>query len=179
VSRFFDAGYADGQAHGRIHGLIEGRALGREKGFEIGEELGFYEGVARVWETAYVREGKADQYVMRALRSSRFLIGLCVMTSRATHHARQLLALLATFPLKNSHEEDGIDLSALLRQARSRYKALCASVGMRPSLRAALSDSVEDTIEGDAEISTEPDSRKTRSVWKVEGAPTTEQGLSF
>ncbi|KAI0028807.1 hypothetical protein K488DRAFT_21200, partial [Vararia minispora EC-137] len=114
---FFDAGYEDGRAHGRIHGLIEGRALGREKGFEIGEELGFYEGAARVWAAVYTREGKDDH--------------------RAAHHARQLLALIASFPRTNPHADDGIDLGALLRQIRSRYKALCASVGVRPSLRAS------------------------------------------
>ncbi|KZV67404.1 DUF1715-domain-containing protein [Peniophora sp. CONT] len=152
---FYDSGYADGRAHGRIHGLIEGRALGREKGFEIGEELGFYEGAARIWELVYVGQGKE--------------------THRAVSHARALLTLLSTFPSTNPHEEDGIDISALLRQVRSRYKALCASVGIRPSLRAGESGDREENIEGSGG---QGDAKK-RSVWKVDATPGAETGLSF
>ncbi|KAA1470910.1 DUF1715-domain-containing protein, partial [Dentipellis sp. KUC8613] len=117
---FYDAGFADGHAHGRIHGLIEGRALGREKGFEIWEELGFYEGAARLWAAVLARQDPSA----------------CV---RAAHHATQLLALIARVPRANPSPTDDAapDLSALLRQIRSRYKTLCAVLGVRASLRAA------------------------------------------
>ncbi|CAA7264978.1 unnamed protein product [Cyclocybe aegerita] len=132
---FYEAGYADGHAHGRIHGLIEGRALGREKGFEMWEELGFYEGFARTWGAILVKTGKADD--------------------RANQHIRHLLELIAQFPRVNpsstsasaasssssstspKEEEKDLDISKLQRQIRSRYKALCSSLGVRPRLLSA------------------------------------------
>ncbi|KAI0044567.1 DUF1715-domain-containing protein [Auriscalpium vulgare] len=156
---FYDSGYADGHAHGRIHGLIEGRALGREKGFEIWEELGFYEGAARMWTAVYAARGRdAD---------------------RAMHHARQLLAQIAQFPRTNPREEDGVDMAGMLRQIRSRYKALCASVGVRASLRAAGGD--EDGVEAEvpAAAAVGGPRRPQKGVWRVDGAPAPEGGLSF
>ncbi|KAJ3500045.1 hypothetical protein NLJ89_g9964 [Agrocybe chaxingu] len=120
---FYEAGYADGHAHGRIHGLIEGRALGREKGFEMWEELGFYEGFARTWSAILVKTGKADD--------------------RASQHIKHLLDLIARFPRVNpsstnaNAEENELDISKLQRQIRSRYKALCSSLGVRPRLLSA------------------------------------------
>ncbi|KAF8164414.1 hypothetical protein BJ912DRAFT_1049226 [Pholiota molesta] len=135
---FYDAGYADGFAHGRIHGLIEGRALGREKGFEIWEELGFYEGFARTWRAVLDHQGRGDD--------------------RAAQHIRLILASIAQFPRvnpssappssvggpavaveagPNAQPDPELDITQLLRQIRSRYKVLCASLGVRPRLRTA------------------------------------------
>ncbi|KJA28309.1 hypothetical protein HYPSUDRAFT_122022, partial [Hypholoma sublateritium FD-334 SS-4] len=117
---FYDAGYEDGFAHGRIHGLIEGRALGREKGFEIWEELGFYEGFARTWRAILVKQSREDD--------------------RAAQHIRHILDAIAQFPRANPSAADpasDIDIPKLLRQIRSRYKVLCASLGVRPRLRSA------------------------------------------
>ncbi|KAI0299978.1 hypothetical protein B0F90DRAFT_1725753 [Multifurca ochricompacta] len=112
---FYAMGYRDGYAHGRLHGLIEGRTLGAEKGFELWEELGFYEGAARLW---------------TAVSSSSTDVN--GTDRRSAHHASTLLALIECFPRKNPHpDEEGIDMSAQLRLIRSRYKAMCASLGSR------------------------------------------------
>ncbi|KIY64418.1 DUF1715-domain-containing protein [Cylindrobasidium torrendii FP15055 ss-10] len=151
---FYDAGYTDGYEHGRIHGLIEGRALGREKGFEMWEELGFYEGLCKTWRSVLEMQGKQD--------------------SRATHHITHLLDLISKFPSVNPSQEDAetnanMDISRLLRLIRSRYKALCASLGIVPSLRAT-----------DAEGGSDEDAPTTtrKSVWKVNAAPKAED-MSF
>lgn len=147
---FYDSGYQDGFEHGRIHGLIEGRALGREKGFEMWEELGFYEGFAKTWRAIYVKQGKDD--------------------SRTLNHIRHLLDLISQFPKENPSASDSsssLDISRILRQIRSRYKALCSTLGVPPSLRAA--DSTDDSVEQSA-------ARKP-SVWPLE-APK-QQDLSF
>ncbi|KAF8603326.1 DUF1715-domain-containing protein [Ceratobasidium sp. AG-I] len=114
----YTAGHEDGFQHGRIHGLIEGRALGREKGFEMWEELGFYEGFAGLWLKAGTG---ADE--------------------RATRHAEQLLSLISKFPMTNpsmaSEAGSELDIVRLFTQIRSRYKALCSTLGVRPRLLAS------------------------------------------
>ncbi|KAF7295153.1 DUF1715-domain-containing protein [Mycena indigotica] len=126
---FYDAGYKDGHAHGRIHGLIEGRALGREKGYEMWEELAFYQGFARTWLAIYPRND-----------------------DRTAHHIRHLLELLAQFPQVNPSATDSeLDILKLSRQISSRYRALCASLGVKAS-------------------------REAPSVWKLENAA---QTMSF
>ncbi|KAF9010017.1 hypothetical protein BDQ17DRAFT_994850 [Cyathus striatus] len=117
---FFDSGYQDGYDHGRIHGLIEGRALGREKGFEMWEELGYYEGFSLTWKATYAAQGRDDD--------------------RAANHIRHLLDLISKFPRVNPSASDTsseMDIPKLFRQIRSRYKALCSTLGVQPSLRAA------------------------------------------
>ena len=58
---------------------------------------------------------------------------------------RHLLELVARFPRVNpssSGDPDAdVDIPRLFRQIRSRYKLLCATLGVRPSLRASDSDS--------------------------------------
>jgi len=101
---------------------------------------------------------------------------------RAVYHARQLLTLIDAFPLTNPHEDDGIDIALLLRQIRSRYKALCASVGARPTLRATASEVGVEEFSSETPASALGEGGsvgKKRSVWRVEGAPASEQGLSF
>ncbi|KAI9569459.1 hypothetical protein HD554DRAFT_2091299 [Boletus coccyginus] len=167
---FYDAGYKDGFAHGRIHGLIEGRALGHEKGFEIWEEIGFYEGFALTWKAIYAQRGQNDQ--------------------RAVHHITHLLDLIRQFPTVNpstapsqASSEDEMDMSKLQRQIRSRYKVLCASLGVRPASRAGTGK--EDAGEGHpaSGIGTlNPQSASAkRDVWTLEGDARrpTMQGLSF
>lgn len=159
---FYDTGYADGLAHGRIHGLIEGRALGREKGFEIWEEIGFYEGFALTWRAIYDRLGSRDQ--------------------RAVHHIKHLLELIQQFPKANPSTTqplspgEEVDMQKLQSQIRSRYKALCASLGIRPTLRA---NAPSDDTSGDDGPEVRPTS--TRKVWALDGGTKrpSMQGLSF
>ena len=54
---------------------------------------------------------------------------------RGAHHASALLSLIDRFPRKNPRPDDeGVDMSAQLRLIRSRYKAMCASLGVRARL---------------------------------------------
>jgi hypothetical protein len=66
-----------------------------------------------------------------------------------------------------------IDISKLQRQIRSRYKALCASLGVKPTLRATDADSNED--------GGTPGIDQQKQVWKLEedARRPTMQGLSF
>ncbi|KAK7464151.1 peroxisomal copper amine oxidase [Stygiomarasmius scandens] len=169
---FYDSGYKDGFDHGRIHGLIEGRALGREKGFEMWEEIGFYEGFALMWRSVLVREGRTED--------------------RAYNHTKHLLDLISQFPRINPStvssslpREAEADIPKLFRQIRSRYKALCSTLGVRPSLRASSSSddpSREEDIglEGEAQsiaIATRVSSKK--AVWEVNNAKDAVDEMSF
>lgn len=167
---FFDDGYTDGFAHGRIHGLIEGRALGREKGFEMWEELGFYEGFARTWGAVLSAQGEEER-------------------GRSANHVKHLLDLISSFPRLNpstmgpQHDDTPeVDIPKLFRQIRSRYKALCASLGVRPSLRALEEDTSNGSV---ADESNTVEGRSSKSsgtrIWRIEGDRTKPQddGLSF
>ncbi|EIN06848.1 DUF1715-domain-containing protein [Punctularia strigosozonata HHB-11173 SS5] len=150
---FYDAGYKDGYDHGRIHGLIEGRALGREKGYEMWEELAFYEGFAVTWRAIVGKQDHADE--------------------RTLSHISHLLNLISQFPRVNpstsaEDESNAVDIPKLFRQIHSRYRLLCASLGVKPSLR-----SVDGADGADPQAnSTEP---QKKSVWPTTG----NVGLSF
>ncbi|KXN85758.1 hypothetical protein AN958_10941 [Leucoagaricus sp. SymC.cos] len=128
---FYDSGYQDGHDHGRIHGLVEGRALGREKGYEMWEELGFYEGFASTWRSFLQRHGTGDD-------------------GRLISSTDRLLDLINQFPKINPSSTDkssDLDIPQLLGRIRSRYKVLCSSLGVRPTLRATRSDPSADNDE--------------------------------
>jgi hypothetical protein len=59
------------------------------------------------------------------------------MRRRAAMHTAALLELIARFPRANPAEEADMDIPRLLRLIRSRYRALCAALGVRPRLHAA------------------------------------------
>lgn len=66
---------------------------------------------------------------------------------RTQNHIRHLLELIAQFPRVNpsaaaaasdgTSSEAEVDIPRLFRQIRSRYKLLCATLGVRPTMRAA------------------------------------------
>ncbi|KZT02001.1 DUF1715-domain-containing protein [Laetiporus sulphureus 93-53] len=158
---FYEDGFKDGYEHGSIHGSIEGRALGREKGFEMWEELGFYEGFTMMWQAIHTKEGGTED--------------------RVAHHMRHLLELIAQFPRVNpsASEPSELDIPRLFRQIRSRYKALCASLGVRSTLRAGGTSDARgdgDPIDN-AENPRVEGSR--RSVWPLQSAATSGEQLSF
>ncbi|KAJ7632298.1 hypothetical protein FB45DRAFT_744784 [Roridomyces roridus] len=140
----YDSGYQEGFAHGRIHGLIEGRALGREKGFELWEELAFYETFALTWKTIYTSLGREED------------------KTRKAHHIRHLLDLISQFPQVNPSASDSeLDILKLSRQIQSRYRALCSTLGLKPSnIRASEADTLDA-----AQTNVEP-------VWKIENDQT-------
>ncbi|KAF8814842.1 DUF1715-domain-containing protein [Phlegmacium glaucopus] len=167
---FYDSGYHDGFTHGRIHGLIEGRSLGREKGFEMWEEIGFYEGFALTWRAILKQQSKDDD--------------------RSSQHIRHLLEYISQFPRVNPSISDdaasSLDISRLLRQIRSRCKALCSTLGIHPRLR-STSEDAEEEIQGDLDMQVDKSSKIAADsaipIWKIDktGAkkPVTNQDLSF
>ncbi|KAG6885145.1 hypothetical protein C0993_005508 [Termitomyces sp. T159_Od127] len=178
---FYETGYEDGFAHGKIHGLIEGRALGRAKGFEMWEELGFYEGFALMWKAIYEKESRADEYVLVPHKYLWLKLNLYIfITSRATNHAQRLLDLISQFPMTNPSETDDTDFPKLFRHIRSRYKALCSTLGVRPSLRYSDRSQERDGT-ADATVSESTHNRPEKAiVWKVEnGAPRPVNGYAF
>lgn len=105
---------------------------------------------------------------------------------RAVHHIAHLLDLIRRFPTVNpstaqSSSEVEIDLSKLQSHIRSRYKALCASLGVRPTLRVGAGN--DDTEEGGGANGTlAPNNTSAkRDVWMLEDdvKRPSMQGLSF
>jgi len=168
ITSFYDSGYEDGFTHGHIHGLIEGRALGREKGFEMWEEIGFYEGFALTWKAILRQQSKEDD--------------------RSFQHIRHLLEHISQFPRVNPSVSDdaasSIDLSRLVRQIRSRYKALCSTLGVHPRLHSSSEVAADETL-GDLDMQVDKPSKVDSAIpiWKLDktGAkiPVTNQDLSF
>ena len=185
ISSFYDSGYQDGFAHGRIHGLIEGRALGREKGFEMWEEIGFYEGFALTWRAILRQQSKEDElsWLSQSDRLSDLSCG-----SRASQHIRHLLEYISQFPLVNPSSSDddpasSPDISKLLRQIRSRYKALCSILGVHPRLRSS-NETSDDEKPGNSDMQVDkPLKDSAIPIWKLDETGTkklvTNQDLSF
>lgn len=72
-----------------------------------------------------------------------------LMCSRIAHNIRHLIELIAQFPRVNpsTTEASELDIPKLFRQIRSRYKALCATLGVKPTLRGAGSSSIQEVID--------------------------------
>lgn len=113
----------------------------------------------------------------------------CFPFSRSAGHIKHLLDLVASFPrvnpsttsttLDDTHE---VDIPKLFRQIRSRYKALCASLGVRPSLR-ALEEDASNGLPLNSNTTVDSGLAQTgrTRVWKIEGDRTgpQDEGLSF
>jgi hypothetical protein len=103
-------------------------------------------------------------------------------------HIKHLLDLIDTFPRVNPSSAAAaaagvagtpeVDIPKLFRQIRGRYKVLCASLGVRPTLRASAE--AEGGEQADEAEGGEVKNTRTR-VWKIEGerTRTVEEGLSF
>lgn len=117
------------------------------------------------------------------------LSSLFLARSRGVHHASALLALIERFPRKNPRpDEDGVDMGAQLRLIRSRYKAMCASFGVRARLHPAPAVAVDsedgpglnEVTAQNVGADTGP-KKKGQAVWTFSGplASASTQGLSF
>jgi primary-amine oxidase len=100
------------------------------------EELGFYEGFSLMWKDVYSQQGRNDEYASYFFLSNplTFLSPI----SRSANHIRHLLGLISQFPRINPSASDissELDIPKLFRQIRSRYKALCSTLGVRPTLQ--------------------------------------------
>lgn len=105
------------------------------------------------------------------------------------HNIRVLLDAIAQFPRTNPSSSGGsaesdpsaeLDIPRLFRQIRARYKALCATLGVRPSLRATGNDFQEDADSGES-MQLDPGA-KPGEVWEVDSIgkrATGPQQLSF
>lgn len=135
---FYDQGLATGTPHGQLHGLFEGRALGREKGWELWEEVGYYEGVSKLWRAILLAQGKEGGRYARLPRSG---WEAADEERRALANVEQVLLLVDSFPSTNDSTlldetnttaaTTDIDIPALLTSIRAKYRAACASLGMR------------------------------------------------
>lgn len=114
------------------------------------------------------------------------------------NHVRSLLELISHFPRINpsaspsasppsaAESTTDVDIPKLFRQIRSRYKLLCASLAIRPSLRATEGDegnTPAQVPDGESENVTGVQTKTKKSVWKLDGGGTPKgsapQGLSF
>lgn len=98
-----------------------------------------------------------------------------ILHRRAANHAGHLLELISKFPKVNpssaSTEDSDVDIPKLFRQIRSRYKALCSSIGVKASLRASSADGEND------EVDQAKDAAERQKIWRLE--PTAQEQLSF
>ena len=86
---------------------------------------------------------------------------------------------MAQFPRTVPSADSDVDIPQLLGQARSRYKALCARLGVKPSLRLSTAGGEAPEDEGDVLPESQPGpstSRRPR-VWELESD--TKADLSF
>lgn len=111
---------------------------------------------------------------------------LMIWFSRAMHHIRHLLDLISQFPRVNpgtANTADDVDIPQLFRQIRSRYKALCSTLGVKPSMRAADGAPTQDLDEQapNGAIASPATASQARSVWKIEDrrVDRSAQGLDF
>ena len=86
-------------------------------------------------------------------------------------HIAQLMRTISQFPSADPAADPDVDVEQLLGQARSRYKALCARLGVRPTLResgSVLGESGGDKIQEEPSPST---SLRRNKVWDLERGP--------
>lgn len=159
------------------------------------EELGFYEGFAIMWKAIYDKRGVADEYAALFDCSHPFLILLTVplfflsvgpgfwCSSRAVHHIKHLQELIAQFPRVNpsASEASDLDIPKLFRQIRSRYKALCATLGVRAAYGTDSAQSAPQDDEDPVVVPLQPRSGvEKKKVWKVSNpSPSAGENMSF
>lgn len=99
------------------------------------EEIGFYEGFALTWKAILSQQLKEDSELAIAFLSLLPHLISCYL-SRSSQHIRHLLEYISQFPRVNPSNDDAtsLDISKLLSQIRSRYKALCSTLGIQPRL---------------------------------------------
>jgi hypothetical protein len=162
------------------------------------EELSFYEGFAVMWRAYLQSTSKSGDTCVTSLfqepSSYQKLFSLIIHSNRRVlGHITHLLALINQFPRVNhssiaasTPEVPEVDIQRLFRQIRSRYKVLCASLGVRPTLRAAAAadESQADDEGGEgvgpSQPSTSNKGQKTK-VWRIDGdrVKVPDEGLNF
>lgn len=125
----------------------------------------------------------------RAARTSRFHVSVSVRStcltafSRIAHHIKHLHDLIIQFPRINpsATEPSELDIPRLFRQIRSRYKALCATLGVKPTLRAAASSPAREEVEDPGNTPPVPTTGdENKKVWNIDNTRASgPQDLSF
>jgi hypothetical protein len=94
----------------------------------------------------------------------------CQYSSRAVHHIECLLEMISQFPRVNPSPSNALDsdldIPRLFRQIRSRYKALCSVLGVKPSLRASEGAPSQDRDHDDSAGLIREDGG--RQLWKLD-----------
>lgn len=90
--------------------------------------------------------------------------------SRTASNIKHLLDLIAQFPKINPSAAgpSDLDIPKLFRQIRSRYKALCATLGVRPTLRAGGPAGSQDGLDDPADSPTGTSTQESKPVWKID-----------
>ena len=119
-----------------------------------------------------------------------------IICSRSSQHIRHLLQYISKFPCVNppisGDTDSSLDISKLLSQIRSRYKALCSTLGVHPRLLSS-SEAAEEKDMGDSDMQEDKSSKVAAAataadpahipVWKLDKTGTkkmvTNQDLSF
>jgi primary-amine oxidase len=99
--------------------------------------------------------------------------------SRAANHVRHLLGLISQFPRVNPSASDissEMDIPKLFRQIRSRYKALCSTLGVRPTLQ--YSETSQDQDEANESNMVDDSTRREIRSDRKRGPPNS-QSLDF
>ena len=91
-------------------------------------------------------------------------------------HIAQLMRTISQFPSADPAADADVDVEQLLGQARSRYKALCARLGIRPPTRTLRESGSVLGESGGVQIQEEqppPPSTSLRrnKVWDLEEGP--------
>lgn len=100
-----------------------------------------------------------------------------VFDRRIQHNVSLLLSAIDRFPMTNpkssatsvdatvAPESDELDITRLLSQTRSRYRTLCAVLGVRPRLRAVAAGEEQMTSESHEDNAV---SSKSSSIWQLD-----------
>ena len=90
--------------------------------------------------------------------------------SRVASNIKHLLDLIAQFPKINPSAAgpSDLDIPKLFRQIRSRYKALCATLGVRPTLRAGGPATSTDVVDDPADTPMGEATKDNKNVWKID-----------
>ena len=88
--------------------------------------------------------------------------------SRLTQRIAQLVRTISQIPLTDPAADADVDVEQVLGQIRSRYKALCARLGVRPTLHTAANSILEESRGDDIhEEQAQSTSLRRGKVWEL------------
>ncbi|KAM0751241.1 DUF1715-domain-containing protein [Meredithblackwellia eburnea MCA 4105] len=127
-SNFYDQGFSSGLPHGELHGLFEGRQLGREHSWQIWEEVGYYEGMAILWKHLLISQGKTGTRAFTNIETLLTNINLFPLSNNSSSLSSTTTATM------EEEEPSQPDITELLTSIRTKYRTVCAGLGVRPRM---------------------------------------------